>query len=56
MMLDLLLSPTSLQRGFFQRRTIEDIVHRHQTDETSFYGTVIWNLMMLELWLRGAGD
>jgi asparagine synthase (glutamine-hydrolysing) len=55
MMHDLLLSPTSLQRGFFQRRAVEDLVRHHEGDETSFYGTAIWNFMMLELWLRESG-
>jgi asparagine synthase (glutamine-hydrolysing) len=52
MMHDLVLSPTSLQRGYFRKRTLETLVTRHQTDATSFYGTVLWNLMTLELWLR----
>ena len=52
MMHDLVLSPQSLQRGYFQKKTLEDIVERHKTDETSFYGTVLWNMMVLELWHR----
>ncbi len=52
MMHDLVLSPTSLQRGYFRKRALETLVTRHQTDTTSFYGTVLWNLMTLELWLR----
>jgi len=30
------------------------LVRRHETDTTSFYGTIIWNVMILELWLRRA--
>jgi len=64
MMYDLLLSPRSVQRGYFRKSAIDDLVVRHKTDSTSFYGTVIWNLMVLELWHRryldsnafGAGD
>lgn len=52
MMHDLVLSPTSIQRGYFQKRALETLVTRHQTDATSFYGTVLWNLMALELWHR----
>jgi asparagine synthase (glutamine-hydrolysing) len=52
MMHDLVLSPTSLQRGYFRKRALETLVTRHQTDATSFYGTVLWNLMTLELWHR----
>jgi asparagine synthase (glutamine-hydrolysing) len=52
MMTDLVLGPRSLQRGYFRKRTLEELVERHKTDETSFYGTALWNLMILELWHR----
>ena len=52
MMHDHVLSPQSIQRGYFQKKTLEDLVARHKTDETSFYGTVLWNLMIIELWHR----
>jgi asparagine synthase (glutamine-hydrolysing) len=52
MMHDLMLGPASLQRGYFRKRALETLVTQHQTDATSFYGTVLWNLMMLELWHR----
>jgi asparagine synthase (glutamine-hydrolysing) len=52
MMHELLLSPRSLRRGYFRRATLERIIKLHQTDQTSFYGTLIWNLMMIELWHR----
>jgi asparagine synthase (glutamine-hydrolysing) len=52
MMQDLVLSPQSIQRGYFKKRTLEKIVELHKTDETSFYGTALWNLMVLELWHR----
>lgn len=52
LMHDLLLSPQSLQRGYFRKNALEELVARHKTDLTSFCGTVIWNLMMLELWHR----
>ena len=58
MMLDLVLSPQSFQRGYFRKQALEDLVRRHRTDSTPFYGTVLWNLMVLELWHRhrlGAG-
>jgi asparagine synthase (glutamine-hydrolysing) len=55
MMRDLVLSPRSLQRGYFEPRALEDLVRTHQTDETSFYGTALWNLMALELWHRHHG-
>ncbi len=52
MMRDLVLSPASVQRGYFRKRALEQLVALHRTDETSFYGTVLWHLMMLELWHR----
>lgn len=52
MMRDLVLSPRSVQRGYFKKKMLEKIVKGHQTDSTSFYGTILWNLMMLELWHR----
>jgi asparagine synthase (glutamine-hydrolysing) len=52
MMHDLVLSPRSIQRGYFRKKTLEEIVDQHAKDATSFYGTVLWHLMMLELWHR----
>jgi asparagine synthase (glutamine-hydrolysing) len=52
MMRDLVLSSRSIQRGYFQRKALEQLVELHKTDETSFYGTILWNLMVLELWHR----
>jgi asparagine synthase (glutamine-hydrolysing) len=52
MMLDLVLSPHSLQRGYFKKSALENLIEQHKTDETSFYGTILWNLMVLELWHR----
>jgi asparagine synthase (glutamine-hydrolysing) len=52
LMHDLVLSPRSIQRGYFRRQAVEALVENHKTDETSFYGTVLWNLMVLELWHR----
>jgi asparagine synthase (glutamine-hydrolysing) len=51
-MRDLVLSPRSIQRGYFKKAALEKLVKDHSADETSFYGTALWNLMMLELWLR----
>jgi asparagine synthase (glutamine-hydrolysing) len=52
MMYDLVLSPRSIQRGYFRRKAIEQLVELHKTDDGSFYGTILWNLMVLELWHR----
>jgi asparagine synthase (glutamine-hydrolysing) len=52
LMQDLVLSPRAQHRDLYKRRTIEQIVQNHRTDSTSFYGTLLWNLMMIELWFR----
>jgi len=45
---DTLLSQRAIERGYFQREYIENILARHQSGETWQY--LIWNLLMLELW------
>ena len=52
MMNDLVLSQLSLERGFFKKKTLERVIELHKTDETGFYGTLLWNLMIIELWFR----
>ncbi len=52
LMHDLVLSPQSIQRGYFRKDALETLVEHHRTDETSFYGTVLWHFMILELWHR----
>jgi asparagine synthase (glutamine-hydrolysing) len=52
MMHDLVLSPRSIQRGYFKKASVEKLVGDHKTDETPFSGTILWNLMILELWHR----
>lgn len=48
MVYDTLLSQRAIQRGYFRRDYIEQILNRHQAGETWQY--LIWNLLMLELW------
>lgn len=52
LMHELVLSSTSTQRGFFSKQALERLIGAHRTDQTSFYGTILWNLMVLELWMR----
>ncbi|HTM00262.1 MAG TPA: asparagine synthase-related protein [Candidatus Omnitrophota bacterium] len=56
MMRDLVLSPRSVGRGYFRREALEDVVRRHEEDATPYYGTVLWNLMVIELWHRRVLD
>ena len=52
LMHDLVLSSQSVQRGYFRKEALEMLVACHRVDKTSFYGTILWNLMILELWHR----
>jgi asparagine synthase (glutamine-hydrolysing) len=56
MMRDLVLGPTAGARGYFRRAALEDLIRRHAEDSTPYYGTVLWNLMVLELWHRRVFD
>ena len=56
MMRDLVLSERTLSRGYFRRAAVEDLVRRHAEDPTPYYGTVLWNLMAIELWHRRVLD
>ena len=46
----LLLDAKPMQRGYFRRSGLETLLHRHDHENSDYYGPFIWNLMMLELW------
>ncbi len=48
MVYDILLSKSAIERGYFKKEYIEDLLNRHQKGENWQY--LIWNLLMLELW------
>jgi asparagine synthase (glutamine-hydrolysing) len=48
MTFDILLSKRSIDRGYFQKKYIEELLQRHQKGENWQY--LIWNLLMLEFW------
>lgn len=52
MMHELVLSPRSVQRGYFRKRTLELLLDRHKHEEGSFYGDILWNVMVWEQWFR----
>lgn len=52
MMRDLVTGTSSVSRRYFRPAGLEDLIARHTDDSTTFYGTILWNLMMLELWHR----
>jgi len=45
-----------VQRGYFRREALEGLVRSHEQDATPYYGTVLWNLMVIELWHRRVLD
>jgi asparagine synthase (glutamine-hydrolysing) len=49
---DVLLSPRTYQRGYIRRSFVEDLMRKHETDETAFYGDTLWTFLTLELWFR----
>jgi asparagine synthase (glutamine-hydrolysing) len=52
----LLLDARSIQRGYFKRAALERLLELHDRERSSYYGSHIWNLMMLELWHRHHHD
>jgi asparagine synthase (glutamine-hydrolysing) len=38
-------------RGIMEPSFIDELIRRHDADHATFYGSFIWVLMMLELWL-----
>jgi asparagine synthase (glutamine-hydrolysing) len=52
MMRELVLGSRTTQRGLFRRDALEQFVRLHQTDSASYYGAILWNVMILELWYR----
>ncbi|MGR8930593.1 MAG: asparagine synthetase B family protein [Gammaproteobacteria bacterium] len=43
------------KRGYFNSTFLDHAVHMHQSIHASYYGELIWILMMLELWFVGKG-
>jgi asparagine synthase (glutamine-hydrolysing) len=52
---DSLLHADSHVRKYFRAGALDEIVRRHAVDSTAFYGDILWNLLMLELWHRRHG-
>ena len=48
---DVLLDPATLNRGYFQRASVERLLERHASGNDG-EATRIWALVMLELWHR----
>ena len=52
----LLLDNSALQRDYFRRSGLEELLRQHDAEKSDYYGTFIWNAMMLELWHRNYTD
>src|SRR6266511_3567057 len=48
----LLLENRSVQRGYFKLSAVEELLQKHDSESSNYYGSHIWNFMMLELWHR----
>ena len=53
---DTLLSSRATSRGYFRRGFVESLFARHEADETSYYGDILWTILALELWHIHSGD
>ena len=49
MFVDTVLSPRALQRGYFNRSTIENLLAQNDKKYDD-HGHRLWTLLMLELW------
>lgn len=49
---DTLLSARALERGYFRRDFVTEIMRKHQADSSPYYGDTLWNMLTLELWHR----
>jgi asparagine synthase (glutamine-hydrolysing) len=49
---DILLDPRTYQRGYFRRQFVEDVFALMDSDNTPYYGDLLWPFLMLELWHR----
>ena len=47
---DTLETRQASERGYLAPGTVEWLFRQHAADATPFYGDVLWNLLMLELW------
>jgi asparagine synthase (glutamine-hydrolysing) len=56
MMLELVLGQRTTQRGMFRRQALENLVAQHRTSPSSFYGDILWNVMIVEMWMRKYWD
>jgi asparagine synthase (glutamine-hydrolysing) len=49
---DALFSARAQERGYFRREFLEDLIRRHEADDSTYYGDTVWTFLILELWHR----
>jgi asparagine synthase (glutamine-hydrolysing) len=49
---EVFFDPRTYQRGYFSRRFIENLMSKMELDSTPYYGELLFELLMLELWHR----
>ena len=49
---DLLFDKKHLQRGYFKPEFVKKLWQQQLQDSTSYYGSVVWLMIMLEAWHR----
>lgn len=49
---DALLTPHAHVKRYLRPGAIEEMLRLHASDSTPFYGDILWNVLMLELWYR----
>jgi len=43
-------------RSMFRDEFIDDLIHKHRSEHAAYYGTFVWVLAVLELWLHAHCD
>jgi asparagine synthase (glutamine-hydrolysing) len=49
---DTLLSTRARERGYFRREFIEELMRKHDAEDSTYYGDTLWTFLMVELWHR----
>jgi len=47
-----LFDPKTYQRGYFRRQFVEQLFVNMQSDDTPYFGDLLWVFLVLELWYR----
>ncbi|MEO8367691.1 MAG: asparagine synthase-related protein [Candidatus Solibacter sp.] len=47
---DMLFSARATQRGYFRREFLEELIRKHEADDSTYYGDTLWSFFVLELW------